>query len=48
MKSDTINREKIYVGIIGILLISFILFTYFPAQINYFKDPITNTYGIKI
>lgn len=48
MKSDTINREKIYVGIIGILLISFILFTYFAPQINYFKDPITNTYGIKI
>lgn len=47
MKGDKISVEGIYIGILGILLISFILFTYFPPKINYFKDPITNTYGIK-
>lgn len=48
MKKNKISAETSYVGIIGILLICFILFTYYPPQINYFKDPITNTYGIKI
>lgn len=29
-----------------IFLILFIIFTYTPPQINLFKDPITNTFGI--
>ena len=28
------------------LLLAFIMFTYFPPKIQYFKDPITDTYGI--
>ncbi len=29
-----------------ILLLAFIIFTYFPPKIQYFKDPLTNKYGI--
>ena len=29
-----------------ILLLCFILFTYFPVKIGLFKDPVTNSYGI--
>ena len=36
----------IAIGVICVLLLCFILFTYFPPKINYFKDPITNNYGI--
>lgn len=32
--------------ILVVLLILFMLFTYIPPQINLFKDPITNTFGI--
>ena len=32
--------------ILGILFISFILFTFFPPKIGLFKDPISNEYGI--
>lgn len=32
--------------ILTIILMSFILFTYFTPQIEIFKDPITNQYGI--
>lgn len=46
MLSDGTSNEKIYLGIIGILFTCFIIFTYFPPQIAYFKDPVTNTYGI--
>lgn len=46
MLSDGTSNEKMYLGIIGILFTCFIIFTYFPPQIAYFKDPVTNTYGI--
>lgn len=32
--------------ILFILLIAFIIFTYYPPEIGLFKDPVTNTYGI--
>lgn len=32
--------------ILIVLLLCFICFTFFPAKINYFKDPITGQYGI--
>lgn len=47
MKSNYTCNTKIPITILIILFISFILFTYFPPRINYFKDPITNTYGIQ-
>lgn len=42
------NNCKKSVSIIAliILLICFILFTYFPPKINLFKDPVNNEYGI--
>jgi len=42
------NNTDIYLEIIVILLICFIIFTFLPPKINYFKDPITNTYGIQM
>ncbi len=39
-------NKRIYGLIIGILFISFIVFTFYPLKINLFKDPITNNYGI--
>lgn len=32
--------------ILGLLLFSFIFFTYLPPHINYFKDSVTGSYGI--
>lgn len=46
INSNNIKCETLYVKIITFLLICFVVFTYFPPKINYFKDPITNTYGI--
>lgn len=46
MNTNKKSDESAYVIIIGVLLICFIVFTYFTPEINYFKDPITNTYGI--
>ncbi len=43
------NRKcnKFILGMsIGVLLISFIIFTYFPPKIGLFEDPITNSFGI--
>jgi len=39
------NKSKALI-ILGILLFSFIIFTYFPPKIGLFKDPITHKYGI--
>ena len=47
MKNDFTCNIKISIIILILLSISFILFTYFPPKINYFKDPITSTYGIE-
>lgn len=47
IKSGWKSYEKIYVVIIGILIICFVVFTYYPPQINYFKDPVNNTYGVQ-
>ena len=38
--------RSILVLMIFVILAFFIIFTYKTPQINYFKDPITNTYGI--
>lgn len=48
IKNSKINNtiKYICIFILLILLISFIIFTYFPPKINYFKDPIKNNYGI--
>ena len=48
IKNTKINNIIKYtcIFILLILLFSFIIFTYFPPKINYFKDPIKNNYGI--
>lgn len=46
MKSNYTCNIKNSIIILLILLFCFIIFTYFPPKINYFKDPINNTYGI--
>ena len=47
MESGWKSDEKLYLSVIGVLIICFIVFTYFPPQINFFRDPVTNTYGIQ-
>ena len=39
--------KKVSLIILIILFLSFIIFTYAPPKINLFKDPLSNTYGIK-
>jgi len=48
LKNIKINNKikNIFIIILILLLFCFILFTYFTPHINYFKDPITNQYGI--
>lgn len=48
LKNIKINNKikNIFIIILILLLFCFILFTYFPPHINYFKDPITNQYRI--
>lgn len=48
IKNSKINNtiKYICIFILLILLFSFIIFTYFPPKINYFKDPVNNNYGI--
>ena len=48
MKSNYSCNTKVSIFILTILLLSFILFTYFPPKLGYFIDPISNTYGINI
>ena len=43
--SNNICRKIISFAILLIILFGFVIFTYFPPKINYFKDPITNSYG---
>ena len=46
MLSNFTCNTKQSVIILLILLICFIVFTYFPPQIGLFKDPLTGNYGI--
>ena len=48
-KIDTITNNRYLLSSLTliILFISFIIFTFYPPHINLFKDPISNTYGIK-
>lgn len=46
MKSNYICNSKFAIIILLILLISFITFTFHTPRINYFRDPINNSYGI--
>lgn len=46
LKNNSICNKKIAITSLLILLICFITFTYFPPNIGYFKDPITELYGI--
>lgn len=48
LKNIKINNKikNIFIIILFILFLSFIIFTYFPPNINLFKDPLTNKYGI--
>ena len=48
LKNVKINNKikNIFIIILFLLFFSFIIFTYFPPNINFFKDPITNQYGI--
>lgn len=48
MNSNSTCDPKNSIIILLILLISFISFTYITPKINYFRDPVTNTYGIYI
>ena len=47
MKSNFLCNTKTSIIILIALLVCFILFTYYPPKIGYFKDPINNTYGIE-
>lgn len=44
-KMFTLNmcNKYIAVTVLGMLLLAFIVFTYFPPTINLFKDPVTET-----
>ena len=46
--NDDISTDKNNIGIISLVLmyILFILFTIFPPQVELFKDPVNNTFGI--
>ena len=46
MKSNSTCNPKNSTIILLILLISFISFTFITPKINYFRDPVTNSYGI--
>ncbi len=48
IKNKYINNKIKYVCVFTLLILffSFIIFTYFPPKINYFKDPVKNDYGI--
>ena len=46
MNSISTCNPKNSIIILLILLISFILFTYSTPKINYFKNPISNEYGL--
>ena len=46
MLSNSFYSNKLAITILLILLLCFILFTYYPPKINYFYDPITQSYGI--
>lgn len=39
------SHTSICFVILGVLLFSFIFFTYLPPHINYFRDPVTGSYG---
>lgn len=39
-------NKRILGLLVGIFLISLIIFTFYPPKIDLFKDPITQTYGI--
>ena len=46
IKNNKYLNIKISIIILFILCLCFIFFTYIPPKINYFKDPITDTFGI--
>ena len=46
MKNQKNGDENIYLAIIVVLAICFIVFTYFPPEINFFMDPMKKTFGI--
>lgn len=46
MNSDFKCNKALSIISLIILLLCFIIFTYFPPKIGLFKDPITNSYGI--
>lgn len=46
MTSDFKCNKALSIITLIILLLCFIIFTYFPPKIGLFKDPITNSYGI--
>lgn len=39
-------NNKLVIGILVILLCSFVIFTYFTPQIGLFRDPVTGSFGI--
>lgn len=41
------NAELLSIFFLSILLLSFILYTFYPPQIALFRDPISGTYGIQ-
>ena len=47
IKSNYTCNKKLTIIILLLLLLFFVFFTYFTPKINYFKDPVSNTYGIQ-
>lgn len=46
-KDIYIKNNKYSITILLILLLSFIIFTFYPPHLGIFKDPVTESYGIK-
>lgn len=45
-QNSYMSNKKIAITLLVVLLFCFIIFTFFPPNIGYFKDPITGLYGI--
>lgn len=48
MNDKAFCNKKVSILILVLLFLAFIIFTYFPPKINYFKDPVSGYYGIPL
>lgn len=45
-ESATCKQPKLAIGILAVIALLFVIFTFFTPQIGIFKDPLTGTFGI--